>query len=99
MAGTNTFRVVGKSVPRVDAADKVRGKAVFTDDLKLPGMVYGKIVHSTVAHGRIRRLDVEKARQVPGVLAVITGEACPRPYSVNNYKPSEWARARGQVVF
>ncbi len=37
------FRVVGKSVPRVNAADKVRGKALFTDDIALPGMVYGKI--------------------------------------------------------
>lgn len=100
MSGSDrTFRVVGRSVPRVDGADKVRGKAVFTDDMKLPGMVHGKIKNSTVAHGRIVRIDTEKARALPGVLAVITGDACPKPYSVNNYKPTEWALARGKVVY
>jgi 4-hydroxybenzoyl-CoA reductase subunit alpha len=99
MSDTPTFSVVGKSVPRVDSADKVRGKAVFTDDLKLPGLVHAKIVHSTVAHGRIVRIDASKAATVPGVLAVITGDECVKPYSVNNYKPSEWALARGKVVY
>ena len=42
------FSVVGKSVPRVDGPDKVRGKALFTDDIVLPNMVYGKIKNSTV---------------------------------------------------
>ncbi len=99
MSDTPTFSVVGKSVPRVDSADKVRGKAVFTDDLKLPGLVHAKIKHSTVAHGRIVRIDTSKAAAVPGVLAVITGDECVKPYSVNNYKPSEWALARGKVVY
>jgi 4-hydroxybenzoyl-CoA reductase alpha subunit len=94
-----SFRVVGKSVPRVDSADKVRGTAVFTDDLKLPGMVHGKIKYSSVAHGRITRIDTDKARALPGVLAVITGDACKKPYSVNNYKPTEWALAPEKVVY
>ena len=89
MSGKPTsFKVVGKSVPRVDSADKVRGKAVFTDDMKLPGMLHGKIKNSTVAHGRIVRIDTSKAAALPGVVAVITGDACRKPYSVNNYKPS-----------
>ena len=50
------FKVIGKSVPRVNGADKVRGKALFTDDMALPGMVYGKIKHATVAHARARAL-------------------------------------------
>ena len=100
MSGTHTsFNVVGKSVPRVDGADKVRGKAVFTDDMKLPGMVHGKIKHSTVAHGRILRIDTAKAAALPGVLAVITGSECQKPFSVNNLKPTEWALAPEKVVY
>ena len=57
------FNVVGKSVPRVEGADKVRGKSVFTDDMKLPGMLYAKLKHSTVAHGRILKIDTSKAAQ------------------------------------
>lgn len=93
------FRVLGKSLPRVNAADKVRGKAIFTDDIELPGMVYGQIKASPVAHGRIRRIDVSKAAAVPGVLAVITGQECPRPFSVNNYKPTELPLAVDKVVY
>ncbi|MCX6550288.1 MAG: hypothetical protein NTY02_04640, partial [Acidobacteria bacterium] len=69
----NHFNVIGKSLPRVNGADKVRGKAAFTDDMKLAGMLFGKLKHSTVAHGRIVSIDATKARQLPGVLAVITG--------------------------
>ncbi|MBM3790176.1 MAG: carbon monoxide dehydrogenase [Acidobacteria bacterium] len=93
------FQVVGKSVPRVNAADKVRGKAVFTDDIALPGMVYGKIKHSTVAHAKIKRIDADQALCMPGVLAVITGEECPKPFSVNNYKPTELPLASDKVVY
>ncbi|MBM3957355.1 MAG: molybdopterin-dependent oxidoreductase, partial [Gemmatimonadetes bacterium] len=95
----HSFRIVGKSVPRVDAADKVRGRALFTDDMRLPGMVYARIKPSTVAHGRITRIECDKARAVPGVLAVITGDECPKPYSVNNYKPTEHALATDKVVY
>ena len=93
------FRVIGKSLPRVNGADKVRGRALFTDDMKLPGMVVAKIKSSTVAHARILRIDTAKAAALPGVLAVITGDECRKPYSVNNYKPSEWALAREKVVY
>lgn len=100
MSGQNSqFNVVGKSVPRVDGPDKVRGKAIFTDDIKLPGLVHAKIRNSDVAHARIVRVDVSKALAVPGVLAVLTGEDCAKPYSVNNYKPSEWPLAKGKVVY
>ncbi len=98
-ADPKAFRVVGKSLPRVNGPDKARGKAIFTDDMKLPGMLYGKILGSRVAHGRITRIDVEKARQVPGVIAVMTGADCKKPFSVNNYKPSEWPLAPAKVVY
>ena len=65
---------VGRSVPRVEGSAKVTGRAQYVYNMVLPGMLYGKICRSTVAHGRIRRLDVSAARAVPGVSRVVTGE-------------------------
>jgi 4-hydroxybenzoyl-CoA reductase subunit alpha len=93
------FDVVGKSVPKYDAFDKVRGIAQFTDDIELPRMIYGKIKPSTVAHGRIKRIDCQKALEIPGVLAVITGEECPKAFSVNNYFPTEYPLAYEKVCY
>lgn len=93
------FKVLGKSVPRVNGADKVRGKALFTDDMFLPEMVYGKIKHSTKAHARIKKINIDKAMQLPGVLTVITGEECPKAFSINNYKPTELPLAVDKVVY
>ncbi|MGI9330441.1 MAG: xanthine dehydrogenase family protein molybdopterin-binding subunit [Gammaproteobacteria bacterium] len=64
--------VVGQRQPRLDGADKVSGRSVFTDDVVLPGMLYGKILRSTQAHARITRLDTSKAEALPGVKAVVT---------------------------
>lgn len=95
----NAYTCVGKSVPRVDAAAKARGKAQYTDDLSLPRMVYTKIKGSTVAHGRIVKVDTSRARAYPGVLAVLTGEDTPVPYSVNNYMPTEHPLAYKKVCY
>jgi 4-hydroxybenzoyl-CoA reductase alpha subunit len=96
---TKKFKIVGKSVPRVNGSDKVRGKAIFTDDIYLPGMVYGKIKQSTVAHAKILSIDTSKAEALPGVLAVLTGREYPKPFSVNNYKPTETPLAVDKVVY
>jgi len=69
--------VVGHGVTRYDAPDKVTGRARYTGDIKLPDMIHGKILGSTVAHGIIKRIDTGKARELPGVLAVITAEDVP----------------------
>jgi len=69
--------VVGQSVTRYDGPDKVTGRSLYTADIRLPDMVYGKILGSTVAHGTIKRIDTSAARALPGVLAVITGEDVP----------------------
>jgi CO/xanthine dehydrogenase Mo-binding subunit len=75
---------VGRSLPRLEARAKVTGRAEYTHHLKLPGMLYGKIFRSTVAHGRIKSIDVSAARAVEGVHAVITGQdilaLVPDPY-------------------
>lgn len=75
---TPTTNLVGKSVPRVDAFDKVTGAAQFTDDLQFgPGLLYGRVVRSPYPHALIRRVDVSKALEIPGVKAVVTGEDTP----------------------
>jgi CO/xanthine dehydrogenase Mo-binding subunit len=75
---------VGRSLPRLEARAKVTGRAEYTHHLKLPGMLHGKIFRSTVAHGRIKSIDVSAARALEGVHAVITGQdvlaLVPDPY-------------------
>jgi CO/xanthine dehydrogenase Mo-binding subunit len=75
---------VGRSLPRLEARDKVTGRAAYMHTVRLPGMLTGKIVRSTVAHGRIRSIDTSAARAVPGVHSVITAEdvvkVIPNPY-------------------
>ena len=75
---TLEFDIVGKDIPRTDAPSKATGAAMYTDDFKLPGMLYGKILRSPIAHGRILNIDVSKAAALPGVKCVITGEDTPK---------------------
>jgi CO/xanthine dehydrogenase Mo-binding subunit len=75
---------VGRSVPRLESWLKVTGRAEYVHNLRLPGMLYGKIFRSTVAHGRIKRIDVAAAQALAGVYRVITAEevksVIPEPY-------------------
>jgi xanthine dehydrogenase molybdenum-binding subunit len=68
---------VGKRIPKIDAVDKATGRAQYIQDMKLPGMLYGKILYSKFPHARIVKIDTSKARALPGVRAVITGEDIP----------------------
>src|SRR6478672_7870952 len=69
--------VIGKPVQRVDAEEKITGRAIYGYDLVLPNMLYGKTLFSTKAHARIKRINTEKAKKLPGVVAVVTGEDVP----------------------
>lgn len=69
--------VVGKPVTRVDAVEKVTGEAIYGYDLVLPNMLYGKALFSPKAHAKIKRINTEKAKKYPGVVAVVTGEDAP----------------------
>jgi len=75
---------VGRSVPRLESWLKVTGRAEYVHNLRLPGMLYGKIFRSTVAHGRIKRIDVAAAQALAGVYRVVTSrevrEVIPDPY-------------------
>jgi CO/xanthine dehydrogenase Mo-binding subunit len=69
--------VVGKPVTRVDAEEKITGEAVYGYDLVLPNMLFGKTLFSTKAHAKIKKINTEKAKKLPGVVAVITGDDAP----------------------
>ncbi len=71
------YSVVGKRIPRIDALSKVTGTAIYSGDVTLPDMLYGKVCRSPHAHAIIRRLDVTKAQALEGVMAVITASDVP----------------------
>jgi CO/xanthine dehydrogenase Mo-binding subunit len=69
--------IVGKPVGRVEGPEKVSGKAAYTADVVLRGIVWGKVLRSPLPHARILRIDTTRARSLPGVLAVITAQDIP----------------------
>ena len=72
------YSVIGKRVRKYDSSEKVTGKAQFLIDLKLPGMLYGKILRSRYPHAKILTIDTSKAEALDGVYAVITAKDTPR---------------------
>jgi CO/xanthine dehydrogenase Mo-binding subunit len=73
----DNYTVVGKRVKNRDAVTKVTGKAVFAADMKLKGMLYGRVLRSQVPHARILGIDTSKALKLKGVKAVVTCEDTP----------------------
>ncbi len=70
----SSFLVLNTRAPKLDAPDKATGRAKYADDLSMPGMLFGAMLHSPLAHARILNIDTSKARRVPGVKAVVTAE-------------------------
>lgn len=70
----NEHSVVGKGLPRVDGKAKLTGRAQFTTDVVLPGMLHAKLLRSPLPHAKILSIDTSKAEKLPGVFAVITGK-------------------------
>ncbi|MEE8184432.1 MAG: hypothetical protein V3T95_03930, partial [Acidobacteriota bacterium] len=78
------YSVVGTRIAGLDEKDKVLGNVIFADDFTLPGMLHGKVFRSTRASARIKRLDVSKAQELPGVVCVLSAEDVPNNESVKN---------------
>ena len=74
---TRKFSVIGKRGRRLDAPDKVCGRARFADDLKRPDMLHGALLQSPLAYARIRNIDTSRAEHLPGVKAVICAADVP----------------------
>jgi len=93
------FEVVGKPQRKVDGLDKATGRALYADDLQLPGMQHAKTLRSPHAHAEILSIDVSKALELEGVHAVITGADMPIRYGVIPWTPDENALAVEKVRF
>jgi len=71
------LNVVGRAVPPQESVDKVTGRARYTDDYIFPGMLYARTLRAAYPHARILRIDISKAKALPGVFAVLTHEDVP----------------------
>src|ERR671937_2350612 len=76
------MRVVGRPLPKVDAAAKVTGRAVYADDMLPARTLHCKILRSPHPHARIVSIDTSAARRIPGVVAVITGADLPVKFGI-----------------
>ncbi len=92
-------RTIGARTPLIDGIEKVTGRARYTADLPFGDVLVGRILRSPLAHGVIRRIDAAKARALPGVRAVITGEDFAAPYGVIPIAQNEWPLARDKVRY
>ena len=75
-SASSALNVVGHATPRIDAAERVSGKATYTGDVKLPGMLYARVLRSPHPHARIKSIDASRARALAGVKAIVTHENC-----------------------
>src|SRR5881396_3374471 len=92
---TKLFDVIGTTVPKRDGAEKVTGRTRYLHDLVLPRLAHGKILRSRYPHARLVRVDARRARALPGVLAVLTGDDVePRPFG---FAKDQTALKRGKV--
>src|SRR5918992_702277 len=71
------LKVVGRPMGRVDGPDKIGGRTVYTADVQLPEMLWGKCSRSPYAHARIISINTERAKKIPGVMAILTGKDLP----------------------
>ncbi len=97
MSAVTEFKAVGQRIPIVDGLEKVTGRARYTADLTLPGMLHARPVLSPYAHARIVSIDVEAARQAPGVVAVLTADDLPIKRAPTNRNSA--ILAQGRVLF
>lgn len=70
--GTRAYKVIGTRPIRHDGVDKVTGRAIYGNDVQMPGMLLGRVLRSPHAHARIRSIDVRAAAEVDGVFAIVT---------------------------
>ena len=93
------FSIIGKPTAMVDAAEKTTGSGKYTDDLSLPGMLIGKILHSPYPHARINKIDTSRAEKLDGVVTVAVGTDAPNPYGILPVGHDEHALALDKVRY
>jgi CO/xanthine dehydrogenase Mo-binding subunit len=93
------FSIIGKPTAMIDAAEKTTGGGKYTDDLSVPGMLVGKILHSPYPHARIKRLDTSRAEKLEGVVTVAVGQDAPNPFGILPVGHDEHALALEKVRY
>ncbi|MGB6822234.1 MAG: molybdopterin cofactor-binding domain-containing protein, partial [Candidatus Acidiferrales bacterium] len=96
---TNGFSIIGKPMAMTDARAKVTGLGKYADDLSVPGMLIGKILHSPHAHARIRSIDTSQAEALAGVKVTATGEDARNAYGILPIGHDERAFALGKALY
>ena len=91
--------LVGTPMRKIEGLDKSTGRAVYTDDIVLPGMLHGKILRSPYPHARIVSIDVSEAKKLEGVHAVITGEDIPTKYGIIPWTADEYPLCTDRVRY
>src|SRR5437899_3822398 len=94
-----TYKIIGQPRPKIDAYGKVTGRALYADDYLPPRMVYGGLLRSPHPHARLLGVDTSRALELPGVLAVLTGEDLPRKFGILPSSQDEYALALEKVRY
>src|SRR5947209_2424964 len=95
----DTFSIIGKRVALVDSAGKTTGQGKYADDLSLPGMLIGKILHSPCPHAKIKKIDTWRAEALEGVITIVTGPDAPNKYGILPVGHDETALAVEKVRY
>jgi len=98
-AHTPPYRLIGGRIPYIEGPLKVTGRAEYTDDIRRPGQLVARLLRSPWPHARLRSIDVSRAKAMPGVAAVMTGEKYPTPFGVLPITHDETAIAVGKVRY
>jgi 4-hydroxybenzoyl-CoA reductase subunit alpha len=96
---SDDLSIIGKPTAMIDAAEKTTGAGKYTDDLSVPGMLVGKILHSPYPHARIESIDCGRAEKLDGVIAVVVGKDAPNPYGILPVGHDEHALALDKVRY
>ncbi len=92
-----SYHVIGTPRPKVDAYAKVTGRALYADDIMLPRMLHGRLLRSPHPHARILSIDTSRALELPGVVAILTGEDLPQKFGILPSSQDEYALAIDKV--
>src|SRR4051812_19869239 len=95
----NQFSVIGKRIAMIDSAGKTTGSGKYTDDLVVPGMLIGKILHATLPHARIKKINASRAMMLEGVVTVVVGTDAPNKYGILPVGHDETALAVDKVRY
>src|SRR6266705_3372603 len=94
-----SYHVIGTPRPKVDAYAKVTGRALYADDIMLPRMLHGRLLRSPHPHARILSIDTRRALELPGVVAILTGEDLPQKFGILPSSQDEYALAIDKVRY